>query len=224
MDSQDSKTGRLLSKSSPLEVVADQGADGSYEIRVERGATPAPEVVVVRADAASAASGGRGRRWGLWLVAGAMALTGLGWLIAGGGASRPTAARVDGHSVPGSAGEQPVEPAAAALREPATPVAMQQDTGSPLPPTDPLLEPNAVPLSAATALGVAVEPLVEPVRAVLPAAQEAAPAGALNPEDEGLEGEEGPDPAAGESPEGEAPEGEPHPEDEGLEGEEPAPE
>ena len=221
MDSQGSKTGRLLSKASPLEVVADQGADGSYEIRVERGATPAPEVVVVRAEAVSVASAGRGRRWGLWLVAGAMALTGLGWLVVGGGAgSRPTSLSVDGHSVPGPAGEQPVEPA---QREAVAPVAAQ-DTGSPMPPTDPLLEPNAVPLSAATALGVAVEPLVEPVRAVLPAAQEAPPAGALNPEDEGLEGEEGPDPAAGESPEGEAPEGEPNPEDEGLEGEEPAPE
>lgn len=99
-----------------------------------------------------------------------------------------------------------------------------QDTGSPLPPSNPLLEPNAVPLSATTALGVAVEPLVEPVRAVLPAAAEPAPAGELNPEDEGLEGEDGPDPTAGESPEGEPAEGEPNPEDEGLEGEEPAPE
>ena len=224
MESQGSKTGRLLSKPSPLEVVADQGADGSYEIRVERGVTPTPDVVVVRAESVAPA-GGRGRRWGLWLVVAAMALTGLGWLVAGrGGASRPTSLSVDGQSVPGPAGEQPLEPAAAVLREPATPVAMQQDTGSPMPPSDPLLEPNAVPLSAATALGIAVEPVVEPVRAVLPAAQEAAPAGGVNPEDEGLEGEDGPDPAAGESPEGEAPEGEPNPEDEGLEGEEPAPE
>jgi hypothetical protein len=221
MDSQGSKTGRLLSKASPLEVVADQGADGSYEIRVERGGTPAPEVVVVRAEAASVASAGRGRRWGLWLVVGAMALTGLGWLVAGrGGASRPTSLSVDGQSVPGPAGEPPAEPT---LREAAAPLAAQ-DTGSPLPPTDPLLEPNAVPLSAATALGVALEPVVEPVRAVLPAAQEAAPEGELNPEDEGLEGEEGPDPGAGESPEGEPEEGELNPEDEGLEGEEPAPE
>ena len=221
MDSQGSKTGRLLSKSSPLEVVADQGADGSYEIRVERGGTPAPEVVVARAEAASVASAGRGRRWGLWLVVGAMALTGLGWLVAGrGGASRPTSLSVDGQSVPGPAGEPPAEPT---LREAAAPLAAQ-DTGSPLPPTDPLLEPNAVPLSAATALGVALEPVVEPVRAVLPAAQEAAPEGELNPEDEGLEGEEGPDPGAGESPEGEPEEGELNPEDEGLEGEEPAPE
>jgi hypothetical protein len=220
MDSQGSKTGRLLSKASPLEVVADQGADGSYEIRVERGATPAPEVVVVRAEAV-APTGGRGRRWGLWLVAGAMALTGLGWLISGGGASsRPTSLSVDGAAVPGPAGEPAVEPA---QREAAAPMAAQ-DTGSPIPPSDPLLEPNAVPLSAATALGVAVEPLVEPVRAVLPAAAEPAPAGELNPEDEGLEGEEGPDPAAGESPEGEPEEGELNPEDEGLEGEEPAPE
>ena len=220
MDSQDSKTGRLLSKSSPLEVVADQGADGSYEIRVERGATPAPEVVVVRAEAASLASGGRGRRWGLWLVAGAMALTGMVCLVAGGGGARPTSKSVEGVAVPGPAGEPVEEPA---LRGAVAPLAAQ-DTGSPMPPTDPLLEPNAVPLSAATALGVAVEPLVEPVRAVLPAAQEAAPEGELNPEDEGLEGEEGPDPAAGESPEGESEEGELNPEDEGLEGEEPAPE
>lgn len=218
MDSEGSKTGRLLSKASPLEVVADQGADGSYEIRVERGVTPAPEVVVARAEAASVASGGR--RWGLWLAAGAMALTGLVWLVARGGDARPDSLALDEQTVPGAAGEPAVEPA---LREAVAPLAAQ-DTGSPLPPTDPLLEPNAVPLSAATALGVAVEPLVEPVRAVLPAAQEAPPEGGLNPEDEGLEGEEGPDPAAGESPEGEAPEGEPNPEDEGLEGEEPAPE
>lgn len=218
MESQGSKTGRLLSKPSPLEVVADQGADGSYEIRVERGVTPAPEVVVVRAESVAPA-GGRGRRWGLWLVIAAMGLTGLGWLVVGRGAgSRPTSLSVDGHSVPGPAGEQPIEPGEALVREPAAPVAMQQDTGSPMPPTDPLLEPNAVPLSAATALGVAVEPVVEPVRAVLPAEPEPAPEAAL-PEEEGPEGEEGPDPAAGE-----APEGEPNPEDEGLEGEEPAPE
>jgi hypothetical protein len=148
-------------------------------------------------------------------------LTGLGWLFSGGGpSSRPTSHSVEGQTVPGPAGEPAVVPA---QREAAAPMAAQ-DTGSPMPPTDPLLEPNAVPLSAATALGVAVEPLVEPVRAVLPAAQEAAPAGELNPEDEGLEGEEGPDPAAGESPEGEPEEGELNPEDEGLEGEEPAPE
>ena len=143
-----------------------------------------------------------------------------GLLGSRGGGARPTSKSVEGVAVPGPAGEPVEEPA---LRGAVAPLAAQ-DTGSPMPPTDPLLEPNAVPLSAATALGVAVEPLVEPVRAVLPAAQEAAPEGELNPEDEGLEGEEGPDPAAGESPEGESEEGELNPEDEGLEGEEPAPE
>lgn len=220
MESQGSKTGRLLSKAAPVEVVADQGADGSYEIRLERGGATAPEVMVVRAESAAPSSGPK-RRVGLWLVGGAMVATAAGWvMVSRGEPSRPTSLSVDGAEVPGAAGEPAGGAAVHApgvAHEAAAP-AETHDTGSPLPPTDPLLEPGAVPLSATTALGVAAEPLVEPVRAVLPAEAEPAPEAAL-PEDEGMEGEEGPDPAAGEAPEEEL-----NPEDEGLEGEEPAPE
>lgn len=207
MESQGSKSGRLLSKSTPLEVVADQGADGSYEIRVERGGAPAPEVVVVRAEAVAAASGPK-RRWGLWLVAGMMVATAAAWALVGRGEKeRPSSLSVDGAVVPGPEGGplQEAGPAAAPEHEAVAPIEAP-DTGGPIPPTDPLLEPGAVPLSATTALGVAVEPAVEPVRAVLPAEHEPAPEAALEPEPE-------PEPAQEEAIEEEAPEEELAPEE-----------
>lgn len=208
MESQGSKTGRLLSKSTPLEVVADQSADGSYEIRVERGGAPPPEVVVVRAEPVAAASRS-GSRWGLWLVAGMMVATATAWAVFGRGAKeRPSSLSVDGAVVPGPEGGPSPEavPEAAPEREAAAPMEAK-DTGGPIPPIDPLLEPGAVPLSATTALGVAAEPVVEPVRAVLPAEAEPAPEAAFEPEGE-------PEPLEEEVPEEELPE-------EALEQEEP---
>ena len=194
MDSQGSKTGRLLSKAAPLEVVADQSADGSYEIRVERGGAPAPEVVVVRADTAAPAAV-RSRKVGVWLVVALMVATGLVWLVWGrGGTARPTSLQVEGAEVPGPAGE----PAALPPEHSVPPIAAHEavaveaaDTSGPVPPSDPLQEPGGVPLSATAALGVAVEPEVAPTRAVLPAEAEPAPEAAIPEEEEAPEEEPG---------------------------------
>jgi hypothetical protein len=236
MDKGAPRTGKLLSKPSHVEVVADQGADGSYEIRVER-ASGEPDVVPTNLRAEPVHAAPRSMK-GLWIGGAAVLAAGAAVaLLSRGGASdasRAVPQAVEKRSLEapsvGAGAAAPVTPPPEVV-EPAEVVVAPPDTGVEpnLPPpliegigTNPLPEVGggigaAVPLSAQRALQAApvvVEPpvRVEPYRpepsVEEPSVEEPA---VEQPAEEELapeEGFEGEEPGEpGEEYEGEAPEG-----------------